>query len=126
MNIEENDGMMHDLWINYPNKLKLCRENYQLENWILQCKKPSCCSMWKKISRWDHVHFRLINIYKVTEWLIFIVLQLFPYKLEKDESRTWRNTWKNSLSQMLCKIDVLRNFTKKTWHEKVTCALLWY
>ena len=30
---------MHDSCINYPNKLKLCREMMQLEKWILLNKK---------------------------------------------------------------------------------------
>ena len=63
---------------------------------------------------WYHVElssvFRLINIYKGFEWLIFIVLQLFTYKPEKVESGAWKKTAETAL----CKVGVFRNCTKFT------------
>ena len=86
------------------------------ENQVLLNKRPSCCSLKTNIPPKHHVEFssvfRLINIHKFNESLIFIVLQLFTYKPEKVESCTWEKKNGNSLSQMLYKIGVCRKDAK--------------
>ena len=63
---------MHDLCINYPNNLKLCRKNYATGKQNLAEQNNEFFSLLEQLLlhyiTWNLVVFsRLINIYKVTE-----------------------------------------------------------
>ena len=55
----------------------------------------------------------LLNIYKVTEWMIFIVLNFYR-QARKCRNSKFRKKNRITVSQILNKIDVLRNFEKHT------------
>ena len=109
-NSRSNDA--HDSCLNYQNQFVLGRKNcktMELERYFSEQKTGRCCFMQLNVCA-HHVKFRgvflkLINIYLVTECLVFIALQLLQGKSKKNNN--WRKREKNnrnSLSQMFSQI----------------------
>ena len=73
-------------WMNYPNKLKLCRENQATGKLIFANKGPSCCSCKHTLlsnTTCDIANFSnwLTFIYMLTELLSSTIPKLFCQKM---------------------------------------------